>query len=462
MTELRYHNLQLARQIAQASDVPVKDSHNSHRPPSSDALKRTRSLRRPAGRRQGGQPGHRGATRRLAPHPDQLLRHRPVTCRHCQASLDQARVLGIERRQVWELPPVQVHITEHQAEVRCCQHCGRTTKGEFPTEVRSRLQYGKRVRAWAAYLVSYQWLPYRRAAGLLTDLCGGRLSAVTIRRCIEGCADRLVAAEAQIKRAVKRAPVIHVDETGVRVSGRGQYVHVASTGNLTYYHADAQRGKRAVERAGVLLGYRGTCVHDAWTAYSSYTTCRHSLCGVHLLRELTYFEEASEEQTVWAAPLKELLREMKHAVEAEVAGGARRMAPERMRSYSERFDELVRRGREVVGEELSRAAPESARRSPAEALRRAARSLLGRFARRREAVLRFLGDYRVPFDNNQAERDLRMIKVQQKVGGCFRTTEGVENFCRIRGYLSTMRKRGKRMLWSIERAVEGCPVTLTS
>lgn len=154
---------------------------------------------------------------------------------------------------------------------------------------------------------------------------------------------------------------------------------MASTGNLTSYHADAQRGKRAVERAGVLLGYRGTCVHEAWMAYSSYTTCRHSLCGVHLLRELIYFEEASEEQRTWAAPLKELLREMKHAVEAGVAGGARRMAPERMKHYGERFDELVRREREVVDEELSRAAPESAgaqrrERSSAEALRRWARS----------------------------------------------------------------------------------------
>jgi hypothetical protein len=212
----------------------------------------------------------------------------------------------------------------------------------------SRVQYGQRVRAWAVYLVSYQLLPYRRAAELLSDLCGCRLSGATIKRGIDECADKLSATAAQIKRALKRARVIHVDETGLRVSGRGQYVHVASTGTLTSYQCDRQRGKGAVERVGVLLGYRGTCVHDAHTAYTAFTTSRHALCGAHLLRELNYFAEASEEHKQWAVPIKELLLEMKQAVEEERAAGARQMAAQRVRSFGERFDEMVKVGRKMV------------------------------------------------------------------------------------------------------------------
>jgi transposase len=464
VTRLRYHNRQLVSQIAQTQGVPIKDSHNSHRPPSTDRLKRTRSLRQPSGRRPGGQVGHQGETRRLVPHPDQLWRHSPATCHHCHSSLASAPAVSTERRQVWDLPPVKLQVVEHQAEVRWCVHCGRQTKGEFPDEVRSRVQYGQRVRAWAVYLVSYQLLPYRRAAELLSDLCGCRLSGATIKRGIDECADKLSATAAQIKRALKRARVIHVDETGLRVSGRGQYVHVASTGTLTSYQCDPQRGKGAVERVGVLLGYRGTCVHDAHTAYTAFTTCRHALCGAHLLRELNYFAEASEEHKQWAVPIKELLLEMKRAVEEERAAGARQMAAQRVRRFGERFDELVKVGRKMVSKEPSRADPENveARDEARDAvIKREARSFVGRLERRRAEVLRFVEDFEVPFDNNQAERDLRMIKLQQKVSGCFRTEEGAERFCRIRSYLSTMRKRGQNVLKVIEGAVEGCPLPLT-
>jgi transposase len=373
-------------------------------------------------------------------------------------------VLSTERRQVWDLPPVKLEVVEHRAEVRRCQRCGHQTKGEFPGEVRARVQYGQRVKAWAVYLVSYQLLPYRRAAELLSDLCGCRLSGATIKRGIDECADELSATASQIKRALKRARVIHVDETGLRVGGRGQYVHVASTGTLTSYYCDPQRGKGAVERVGVLLGYRGTCVHDAHTADTAFTTCRHALCGAHWLRELNYFAEASEEHKPWAVPIKELLLEMKQTVAEEHTAGARQMAAQRVHSFGERFDEMVKVGRKMVSREPSRAGPENVRARDAArdaVIKRAARSFVGRLERRRAEVRRFVEDFKVPFENNQAERDLRMIKLQQKVSGFFRTEEGAERFCRIRSYLSTMRKRGQNVLKVIEGAVEGCPLPLT-
>jgi transposase len=437
----------LRRRNTELEQLVAKDSHNSSRPPSSDPpwAKRTRSLRRPSGKRPGGQPGHAGHTLRLTQTPQRVVTHRPARCRHCSCSLAGARAACAERRQVVELMPAKLRVTEHRAEVVRCASCGRRTKAEFPSGVRSAVQYGPSIMARALYLHGYQLLPYARTAEAMNELFGCAISAGTLSTAVRRCAAGLVETELKIKRGLRRSPVIHADETGLRVNRKLAYVHVASSERLTHYGADVRRGKAAIDEIDILPSYRGTCVHDGWLSYTHYSDCRHALCGAHLLRELTYFEELGEVTKAWAAPLKELLLEMKGV--AERAGA--HVPAWQAEDLTARYDRLIAEGQ---GAQPPPEVPQSACRQ--------ARNLLRRLERRKGEVLRFLSDPAVPFDNNLAERDLRMVKLRQKVSGCFRTGEGARRFCRIRSYVSTVRKQGRGVLHALEGACRGVPVSV--
>ncbi|HEY9285108.1 MAG TPA: IS66 family transposase, partial [Pyrinomonadaceae bacterium] len=431
--------------------LAAKDSHNSSRPPSTDPpwAKRTKSLRRPSGKRPGGQPGHAGHTLRLTQTPQRVVTHRPARCRHCSCPLAGARAACVERRQVVELMPAGLRVIGHRAEVVRCSSCGRRTKASFPAGVSATVQYGPSLMARALYLHDYQLLPYARTAEAMKEPFGCAMSAGTLAAAVRRCATGLFETELKIKRALRRSPVIHADETGLRVKGKLAYVHVASSTHLTHYAADARRGKAAIDEIDILPEYRGTCVHDGWPSYTHYPGCRHALCGAHLLRELTYFEEVSAETKAWAGPLRELLLGMTQEVERVSAEGGKRLAAERLAELSESYDRLV------AGGQKAEPPPDVP-----ELVRRQARSLLLRLDRRKDEVLRFLTDFSVPFDNNQAERDLRMVKLRQKVSGCFRTGEGARRFCRIRGYVSTMRKQGGGVLEALAGACRRKPLSV--
>lgn len=451
VSELRGHNFRLLRRNAELEALVAKDSHNSSRPPSTDPpwAKRTRSLRRPSVRRAGGQVGHRGETLRLAERPHRTVEHRPRECRGCHAPLDSAPIVRHDRQQVWEVVPARLKVTEHRLAVLRCQGCGKTTRGEFSGSVRSGVQYGPGVKARVLYLQQYQLLPYARTSEAMRDLFGCRLSAGTVANIVRECSEALLETELKIKRGLRRSPVIHADETGLRVNKKLSYVHVASNARLTHYAAASHRGQTAMDEINVLPRYRGTCVHDGLLAYKHYIKCRHALCGVHLLRELTYFEELSEGTKAWAAPLKELLLEMKREVERVRVEGGKRLPEYQLQSLTASYERLIAEGQ--------RAQPPPD--IPGQVMKQA-RNLLLRLERRREEVLLFLMDFRVPFDNNQAERDLRMIKLQQKTSGCFRSEEGARRFCRIRSYLSTMRKHDRDVMEALEGACHGKPLSL--
>jgi len=451
VSDLHGHNFQLQRRNAELEALVVKDSHNSSRPPSTDPpwAKRTRSLRRSSGRRPGGQAGHHGETLRLSEQPNRVVEHQPRECRRCHASLATAQAVRHRRQQVWEVVPARLKVTEHRLAAVRCPSCGEVTQGEFTGSVRSGVRYGPGVKARVLYFQQYQLLPYQRTAEAMRDLFGCRLSSGTVANIVRECSDGLVETELKIKRGLRRCPVIHADETGLRVNKRLAYVHVASTERLTHYAAASHRGRTAIDEINVLPRYHGTCVHDGLLAYTHYTRCRHALCGVHLLRELTYFEEVATETKAWAAPLRELLLEMKGEVERVGARGGKRLAAERLDELVASYDRLAAEGQEA------QPPPEVP-----EQVRRQARNLLLRLERRKDEVLRFLTDFSIPFDNNQAERDLRMVKLQQKVSGCFRTGDGARRFCRIRGYVSTMRKQGRGVLHALEGARKGEPLSV--
>ena len=429
----------------------AKDSHNSHKPPSSDGLAKKpspSSLRTKTQRKPGGQQGHRGCTLLPVDCPDEIVRHVPEHCACCGASLKNAAVVDEQAHQVFDLPPLQLLVTEHRAQTRRCR-CGTMTQALFPKEAQEGVQYGPRLKALCVYLRDYQLLPFARLKEMLSDLLDAPLSQGTLANALALCARTLKPVTEAIKKGVRRAGVAHFDETGMRVGGRLHWLHSASTAKLTHYFCHAKRGKAGADAAGVLPGFLGCAVHDGFSSYAGYA-CRHSLCNAHHLRELTRLEEAGQ---AWAAPMKRLLLQMKAGVERAKERGRRQVPLLWEWRFLARYGTLLTQG--YAANPPPAKAPSDTRGRPKQT---PARNLLRRLDRHRGWVLAFLFDFSVPFDNNLAERDLRMMKVRQKISGGFRTKEGADDFCVVRGYISTLRKQKMPVLSALEQTFRGNPV----
>jgi transposase len=300
----------LAAQVRDLQARAVKDSHTSSKPPSSDGLKRrTKSLRKPSGKKAGGQLGHRGETLHLVAAPDEIVEQRPAVCAQCQTPLAEEPALLRERRQVQELPAVRLRITEYQALHVRCPSCQAVSVGAFPVAASSRAQDGPQLRALAVSLVEELLLPLGRVQRLLADLLGMRLGRGTLVRWIGQAAATLAPVEADLTAALRQTPVLHSDETSVRRAGKLAWVQVASTSRLTRYAVHAKRGREATDAMGILPNFTGVSMHDGWTTSRTSTTCRHALCNIHHLREVTFLEEQYEQ--AWATQMKTLLLEMK-------------------------------------------------------------------------------------------------------------------------------------------------------
>ena len=393
---LREHVRVLADRVHELEARLAKDSHNSSKPPSSDGIARkTKSLRRRSGKKLGGQIGHRGETLRLVATPGAVVEHRPTICSGCQTPLSaEASVLVRERRQVQELPPIRLHVTEHQALHLRCPVCQAVTAGRFPAEVPSRVQYGPRLRALTVYLVEQQLVPYGRVRELLADLVGAALSVGTLVEWVSQAAATLEPVEAQIKAALGRAPVLHSDETGVRQAGRLAWIHVASTRQLTHYGVHPKRGAEATTDIGILPTYQGVSMHDGWKPYRAHSACRHALCNIHHLRELTFLHE--QYQQTWAKDLKDLLREMNVATDQARTAGAARLPPTDRDRFVARYETLLATGL-AANPPLPRPPHQRGRQKQSPA-----RNLLERLWLGQGEVLAFLDDLSIPFDNDWA------------------------------------------------------------
>lgn len=445
---------QIALLSTQVQDLQArlsKDSHNSHLPPSSDRFKRrSKSLRQKSSKKAGGQAGHPGEHLPMVQTPDQVISHAVETCPACQHDLRAVPALQVERRQVVELPPKRLVVIEHQAERKCCPACQEVIVAPFPEQVSAPVQYGPALGALAVYLVEQQLLPYERVSELFFDLFGQPISPASILSLVERCAGQLAEVEQQIKSALTHEQVLHQDETGLSVGGKRHWVHVSATPRLTHYAVHAKRGKEALEAIGILPAFSGVSVHDGWRSSWAYA-CQHATCNVHLLRDLTFLIE--EHRQPWARQMKELLLDMKAATEQARTEGRANLHPSEVADWHAQYQAVLLQGEAEQPRELSPPPQGKGRRKQS-----AARNLLDRLSKEQEAVLAFLHNLAVPFDNNQAERDLRMVKVQQKISGCFRSFAGATAFCRIRGYLSTLRKQGLALLTALEQVLLGHPV----
>ena len=459
LEQLRQENSALRDQVALLSErISVleaklaKESHNSHLPPSSDRFQRQpKSLRKKSGKKPGGQAGHGGNTLKLSETPDQVIVHPVEHCQHCQRDLREVESLHVERRQVLDLPPKRVVVIEHQAQQKCCPTCHQISSAAFPQDVRAPIQYGAALGAVGVYLVHQQLVPYERASEVIEDLLGPPMSVGTLQGLVARCAEQLEPVEQQIKAALSRAEVLHQDETGLYVAGQRHWMHVSATEHLTHYAVHRKRGKEALDAIGMLADFQGVSVHDGWRSYWQYL-CQHGLCNVHHLRELTFLEE--ERQQAWASEMKELLLESKAAVEQARAEGRSSLHPLEVADWKARYQARLSEGYLANPPDPPPKTGKKGRRKQS-----TARNLLDRLSKHQQAVLLFLDNFAVPFDNSLAERDIRMVKVQQKISGCFRSEAFAVAFCRIRGYLSTLRKQGMAVLTALEQTLIGHPVS---
>jgi transposase len=440
----------LSEQVKSLQDRLAKDSHNSHLPPSSNRfVRKPKSLRKKSEKKAGGQPGHAGSTLQWSSTPDEVTLQPVERCEACQQDLRAVASCGGERRQVIDVPPARVIVQEYQAEHKQCPQCHHITVASFPKEAHAPLQYGPAIGAIAVYLTQQHLLPLARACEVMSDLLGVQMSEGTVCDLITRCAGQLAPVEHQIKETLQAAAVIHQDETGLSVAGKRHWMHVTCTPTLTHYHVDPSRGQAALEAIGILPQFAGISVHDGWGSYFLYH-CQHAACIVHLLRDLVFLAE--EQGAMWAADLKELLLDMKQATEEAREQGKLWLDPLEVVDWEARFLQLLDEGDRLHPPAV---APPGAR---GRCKQSAARNLLDRLRKHQQAVLAFLEDLRVDFDNNLAERDLRMVKVQQKISGCFRSLPGAQAFSRIRGYLSTLRKQGIPLLSALQATLGGHPI----
>jgi transposase len=451
------HRAEIARLEARIAELEKrlgKNSANSSKPPSSDGLKRTRSLRsNKSGRKPGGQPGHPGQRLAPSPTPDVIIEVPLLQCPQCQGDLGEQPVQSEEVRQVFELPPIQLRVCEYRAARKRCVHCARVFTAEFPAGVKAPTQYGPHMQAVMSYLQAWQLLPHERTAQVCEDLFGHRPSAGSIVRSVVKSAAEMDPAVAQIASALNQAPVLHADETGVRCAGKTHWLHVLSTAGLTLYSHSPKRGMEGLSASGVLPEYRGRLMHDFWGPYDKLEHCEHLRCNAHLLREL---KASAEDGHGWAAELAATLVAMKQARDEALASQQPRVPKRRRTELEARYDHWI--------EKALRAHPAVAKAhvKQGRAKQSTEHNLLMRLRDRKDEVIAFLREIELPFDNNQAERDLRMMKVQQKVSGCFRSEPGAKSFCMIRSYLATARKQGLNIIESIRNAVLGYPQCLAA
>jgi transposase len=449
---LRAENAALKARISELERRLGLNSSNSGKPPSSDGFKkpaRVSSLRERSGKKPGGQKGHKGETLRQVTDPDDVVNHYPPACSVCGVGLDPETTVGHSARQVFDLPqPQPLVVTEHRAHDCQCPACGAKTRAPFPDGVNAPVQYGARITTLVIYLLHYQLLPENRLATLMADLFGVKVAAATIARMSRTCAERLQVFVETVRNLVAGAPVKHMDETGFRIGGKTQWLHVASTALLTFYRVCAKRGS-------LLANVVGIVVHDHWKPYYTMEGVLHALCNAHHLRELKALVEIEKEE--WARKMQRLLRRACHvtnrARERDVP-----LRPRLIECFERRYDAILAEGLAFHETQmpLACAVINGAGKRRGRAPRRTGHNLLLRLAKRKEDTLRFLRDPTVPFTNNQAERDGRMMKLRQKISGGFRSLQGAMDFALIRSFFSTARKQG----WNIIDALSRDPSTL--
>ena len=446
---------QLGARVEVLEGKASKTSRNSSKPPSGDGFgKRTKSLRRQSEKNSGGQPEHPGHTLEWRADVEQVVEHPVRQCEGCGATLEEEPVEQWRLRQVHDIPKIAIEVTEHRVEVKTCPHCGQENEGKFPTEATNVVQYGPRLKGVMVYLMEGQLLPSARICELLSEVLGVEVSEGTLYTTREQCFKQLEPIANEIQAAITASGVVHFDETGMRVNGKLWWLHVACTSGLTYYFVHPKRGPVAMDGMGILPEFAGKAIHDGWKSYDDYG-CEHFLCNAHHLRELQFILERYEQP--WAFQMSLLLVTILRQVQTAQTQGHTALPPEQVQAFETRYQAILHQG---LAANPHLAPPPNEPKKRGRPKQSPPRNLLLRLQSKQASVLGFMYDFAVPFDNNQAERDIRMMKLKQKISGCFRSPDGAKMFCRIRGYLSTLRKQGQNVLDALIALFSGKPQSL--
>lgn len=448
---LQDHLDELSQRVKKLEDQVAKQSRNSSKPPSSDGLAKpkTRSLRRSEGRKAGGQKGHSGQTLEMRAEPDHLETHSLSHCPHCANDLSSVAVDDYVCRQVYDVPPAQIEVTEHRAEVKYCRQCQRSVRAAFPPGVSQPVQYGMRLKAQASYLNNYHFLPIARTCEVLGDFYGHAPAWAFVAEASQAVATGCEPALTEIHHQLRQAGVVHCDESGFRVEGQLHWLHSASTPWLTFFDVHRKRGQEAMQTIGILPALTGYVVHDHWTPYQAFDACTHVFCNAHHLRELQFITD--QYQQPWAAEMAQLLCDIKAEVIA-ACSQTDSLASDRLAHFEIEYAAILQRGFQANPPPPNPSTSKRGRpkQSPP-------KNLLDRLDKHRSGILAFMYNFAVPFDNNLAERDIRMVKLKQKISGAFRTRQGAKTFCAIRSYISTVRKQGYSVMAALHDALAGQP-----
>jgi len=357
---------------------------------------------------------------------------------------------GYKKRQVFDLPEVQVEVTEHQAEIKTCEQCGQVNIAAFPTSVTHKTQYGSRIRSQMVYFNQYHFIPLERTTEIIADLYQQSISQGTVMTANRTVAQKVEKTNQKIKNYLATtADPVGFEETGARVAGTLNWLHSASHKRATNYEIHPKRGSAAMDEIGILPKRTAWSIHDFWKPYLKYEQAKHGLCNAHHLRELIFIAE--RKQQPWATEMIDLLLKIKQTVEVAQSTNRSCLTAEQITSFEYKYDQIVSQGL------LRNPSPERPPGKRGRIKQSRAKNMLDRLQAHKEKVLAFMYDFKVPFDNNLAERDIRMVKVQQKVSGGFRSDQGAEIFCQIRSYISTTRKNGQPILETLACALTDTP-----
>ena len=437
----------LEARVIELENAVNKNSQNSHKPPSSDGYRRNIQTSTPKDKKRptGGRSGHPGTTLRKSIIVDHIVNHPVDTCIGCGSSLEHVPVQDVRTCQVFDLPMVKMEVTEHRSEVKQCPCCHTQTAGIFPPEETKATQYGSTLKSIVLYMMQHQLVPFERTTEFLQDLFGCTLSEGTLKNWTAEAYNRLRQAEAQIKEQLQQAPILHVDETGMFCERKLHWIHSASTEHYTHYGIHPKRGKEAMDEIGILPDATGRIIHDFWESYARYDHLTHAYCNAHIVRELRSVHQ--DYHQAWAQKLIDLLYHIKEKIETKS------ISKNFVTRSVHRYDALLQSGSRL--NRPNRASPHKRGRVK----QSKPRNLLKRLRDHRDEVLAFLFDPTVPFTNNLAERDLRMVKVKHKISGTFRSHLGALCYCRIRGYISPMKKQDINILSALSSVFVGNPLS---
>lgn len=447
VVELQETIKELRRQLNQ-------NSNNSSKPPSSDGLKKpkTKSQRAPSGKKPGGQKGHKGSHMSIPHEPDEVRQHFPEkcqTCRHLAKCLADGSVFVCGEKRYEVNAEINTTVTEHQSlRVHNCPHGEECDPGKFPDGIKAYVQYGDSISMLVGMLNTYGAVSAMRIHTIIGSLLGVQLSTGTIVSMVSKCAKKVGKTLKKIKKLIESGIVGHFDETGARLNGKLFWVHNSSTSRYTYQTINKKRGKVGIDANGVLLKFKGVAMHDCWSPYWKYDGIIHAICNAHLLRELTGIEELEPEHT-WATDFKILLRAMKKAKEKAIARGKSELSYYYLHKFSQEYDRIMETANKERPEPVQPPGKKGRKKKGKE------RALIERLTLLKDAVCLFIHDFNVPYDNNQAERDVRNVKTKVKIAGCFRSESGAQNYLDVMSYLSTGQKHNISVFDALTAAFAG-------